>query len=145
MKVSFLFPVFLAATQFVGPAGAEPESTAERDAAVIKRYDTNQDGKLDEDEVAAVKEQMLMATQEKRDETRERLKERQAEWLKEFDKNGDGKLDEAEKKAMETALRARAEKTPRMMKRLDADGDGKLSDAEWAAAREKLIGRLQDR
>ncbi len=145
MKVSFLFPVFLAATQFVMPAvAAEPASgtAAARDAEIIKRYDTNKDGKLDEAEIAAVKEEMLSASQEKREETRERITERVEAWRKEFDQNGDGKLDEAEKKVMETTLRARMEKNPRMLKRLDTDGDGKLSDAEWAAGWSKIVGHL---
>jgi hypothetical protein len=146
MKVSFLFPVFLAATQFVAPAGAaETKADATRDAEIIKRYDTNRDGKLDETEVAAVKESMLMADQEKREERRERAQNRADEWLKEFDKNGDGKLDDAEKAAMEATVRARMEKRPQVMKRLDTDGDGKLSDAEWAAGRDKILQRLQDR
>lgn len=147
MKTSFLFPALFAATQFVLPSApaAEPDPTAIRDAEIIKRYDTNKDGKLDETEVAAVKEQMLMANQEKREERLERVKERQGEWIKEFDQDGDGKLNDEEKKTMETTLRARMEKSPRLMKRLDTDGDGKLSDAEWAAGREKVIGRLQNR
>jgi Ca2+-binding EF-hand superfamily protein len=141
MKVSFLFPMFLAATQFVMSAGAAETGTeAARDAEIIKRYDTNKDGKLDEAEVAAVKEQMLMAGQEKREERHERVQE----WIKEFDKNGDGKLDEAEKAVMETTVRARMEKRPLAMKRLDTDGDGKLSDAEWAAGRDKVMQRLKE-
>ncbi|MBC8039603.1 MAG: EF-hand domain-containing protein [Opitutaceae bacterium] len=144
MKTSFLFPALLAATQFVLPAAAETEPVSEHDAAIIKRYDTNKDGKLDEGEIAAVKEQMLMVDQEKRGEKIEKLKERQAEWLKEFDQDGDGKLNEAEKKTMETTLRARMAKNPHMMKRLDTDGDGKLSDLEWGTAREKLIARFME-
>jgi Ca2+-binding EF-hand superfamily protein len=146
MKASFLFPALLAATQFVSPSrGAEPEkTTAERDAEIIRRYDTNKDGKLDEAEVAAVKEEMLMSKMEKRDEKRERVKERQGEWLKEFDKNGDGKLDESEKKTMETTVRARMEKNPQMLKRIDTNSDGKIDDQEWLAAREKLMGRLRE-
>lgn len=145
MKATFLFPALLAATQFVlSASAAETPSTAERDAEIIKRYDTNKDGKLDEAEVAAVKEQMLMSQMEKREDRRDQVKERQAEWTKEFDKNADGKLDEAEKKTMETTLRARMEKNPRMMKRLDTDGDGKLSDIEWTAAREKVIARFME-
>lgn len=143
MKVSFLFPVFLAATQFVTPAAAEETASppvAARDAEIIKRYDTNKDGKLDEAEIAAVKEERLMMSQDKREEKRERVKER----LKEFDKNGDGQLDAAEKAAMEATLRARIEKRPMLLKRLDTDGDGKLSDAEWLAGREKAIERLQN-
>ena len=146
MKTPFLFPVILAATQFV-PLAARADTadaTAARDAEIIKRYDTNHDGKLDEAEVAAVKEKTLMADQEKREERVERLKERQAQWLKEFDKDGDGKLNDEEKKTMETTLRARAEKNPRLMERLDTDKDGKLSDAEWAAGREKLFARFKD-
>jgi hypothetical protein len=144
MKILFLFPALLAATQFVMPVFAETGSVAERDDALIKRYDTNGDGKLDEAEVTVVKERMFMADQEKREAKITRAKERQAALLKEFDQNADGKLDDAEKQTMETSLRARMERTPRMMKRLDTDADGKLSDLEWAAAREKIIGRLVD-
>lgn len=145
MKTSFLFPVLLAATQFVLPSApaAESDETAARDAEIIKRYDTNKDGKLDETEVAAVKEQMLMANQEKREARLERVKDRQGEWIKEFDKDGDGKLNDEEKKTMETTVRARMEKNPRMMERLDTDKDGKLSDAEWAAGRERLLEHLK--
>ena len=143
MKVSFLFPMFLAATQFVMFAGAAETGTdAARDAEIIKRYDTNKDGKLDESEIAAVKEQTLMAGQEKRAERRERVQERAGERIKEFDTNGDGKLDDAEKAAMETTVRARMEKRPLVMKRLDTDADGKLSDAEWAAGRDKILEHL---
>jgi Ca2+-binding EF-hand superfamily protein len=142
MKTTFLFSALLSATQFVPVVRAETEPLSERDAALIKRYDTNKDGKLDEAEVAAVKEKMFMADQEKREEKIERIKTRQAELHKEFDQNGDGALDETEKKAMENALRARLEKRPRLLKQFDSDGDGKLSDTEWIAAREKVIGRL---
>ena len=148
MKVLFLVPVFLAATQFLTTASAvEPEAgtAAARDAEIIKRHDTNKDGRLDEAEIAAVKEQMLMATQDKREEKRERVQERASEWIKEFDKNGDGKLDDDEKAAMQATLRVRAEKNPRLLKRLDKDGDGKLSDAEWATGREKLIERVKEK
>ena len=144
MKAPFLFSALLAATQFVGTASAENKSTAERDAEIIQRYDTNKNGKLDEAEVAAVKEEMLTSKMEKRDEQREKVQERRDEWLKEFDKNGDGKLDETEKKTMESTLRTRMEKNPRMMKRIDTNEDGKIDDQEWAAAREKLMGRLRE-
>lgn len=142
MKTLVLFPALLAATQFVPFASAENEPVSEHDAAIIKRYDTNKDGKLDEAEIAAVKEQTLMADQEKREEKFEKVKARQAELLKEFDTDADGKLNDTEKKAMETALRARLEKRPRLLKQFDSDGDGKLSDVEWAAAREKVVARM---
>jgi Ca2+-binding EF-hand superfamily protein len=134
--------VFLAATQFVASgfaAGDAPDAPADRDAEIIRRYDTNHDGKLDEAEIAAVKEQSLMANQEKRAEKRDRVKER----LKEFDANADGQLDAQERAAMDVTLRERLEKRPRLLKRFDTDGDGKLSDAEWAAGRDQIVERLQ--
>jgi len=48
----------------------------------VKKYDKNGDGKLDQEERAALQ------------------KDRQDEMLKKYDKNADGKLDEAERKAM---------------------------------------------
>lgn len=141
MKVSFLFPVFLAATQFVTTmfaSASEPSPEAARDAEIIRRHDTNQDGVVDEAEIAAVKEQMLKTSQEKRAQNRERIKAR----MKAFDTDGDGQLDEQEKSAREVVLRARVAKRPGLLRRLDADRDGSLSDAEWAAGREKVMGQL---
>ena len=57
---------------------APPPSRAE----IIKKYDKNGDGKLDEEERAALQ------------------KERQQETLKKYDKNGDGKIDETERQAL---------------------------------------------
>lgn len=124
MKVLFLFPVFFAATQFVPPVRAAepaPLATAAPDAEIIKRHDSNQDGKLDEAEIAAVKEKVLVTGFEKRERRREKIKARHEAWLKEFDKNADGKLDDPEKSAMQTRIRARVEKTPRLLKQLDSD------------------------
>ncbi|MET0263439.1 MAG: hypothetical protein ABW223_11110 [Rariglobus sp.] len=143
MKVLFLLPVFLAATQFVLPVSAETDVAA-RDAEILKRYDTNKDRKLDEAEVAAVKEEMLMQSQKKDAEKRNRRAEREASWLAEFDRNADGRLDDAEKATMDATVRARMEKRPQILKRFDTDGDGKLSDAEWAAGREKIFARIND-
>jgi len=61
------------------PARALPDS--------VKKYDKNGDGKLDQDEIAALR------------------KDRQEEMLKKYDKNGDGKLDEAESKVRAEELR----------------------------------------
>lgn len=49
----------------------------------FKKYDKNGDGKLDEEERAALQ------------------KERQQEMLKKYDKNGDGKVDETERQALQ--------------------------------------------
>lgn len=144
MKASFLFSVSLAATLFVSVGHAEPSATDAKDAEIIKRYDTNKDGKLDEAEIAAVKEKMMDSKMEQQEEKRDRLQEKQKEWLTEYDLNKNGKLDPDEKVAMEKAVRARIEKAPRLLKRFDTDGDGKLSDAEWTAVREKVIARVQE-
>jgi len=87
-------------------------------ADVLKEFDKDGDGKLNDQERAAMREQMR--------------KNRE----KEFDKNGDGKLDDAEKAAMDEARKARE-------KEFDKDGDGKLSDEERKAMREALMKRHQ--
>ena len=58
---------------------------------IIKKYDKNGDGKLDQDERAAF------------------MKDRQAESLKTYDKNGDGKLDESELQARREDARKQRE------------------------------------
>ena len=76
---------------------AQDDATAKareaRRAEMIKKYDKNGDGQLDETEKAALRAD----NQKKREEER----------LKKYDKNGDGKLDEAEKEAMKEDLKKR--------------------------------------
>jgi len=159
MKTPFLAPACLAATLFVLPARAAdtpadppravpaaptPASgLSATDAEILKRYDLNHDGKLDDNEVAAAMEQNREAADAGRAKRLEQLEKRRQAWLGEFDRNGDGKLDPAERAAMERTLRVRLERRPRLLKRFDTDGDGKLNDAEWAVAREKLLGPLE--
>lgn len=143
MKALFLLPALFAATQFLPPAAAQSEAQT-RDAEIIKRYDTNKDGKLDDAEIAAVKEKVFMEGQQKQEDRRDRVRERQEKLVAEFDKNGDGKLDDTERAVMEIEYRARVEKRPRLLERFDTNKDGKLDDAEWTAAKEKIIDRLQE-
>ena len=161
MKPQFLASAGFAATLFVLPVRAADQApgsgqvvppapapsgrshVSATDAEILKRYDKNEDGRLDDDEVAAAMDENRKSADAGREKMKDRLKERQQAWLKEFDKNGDGKLDAAEREAMERTLRARMERTPRMLQRFDTDGDGKLSDAEWAAVREKTIARFE--
>ena len=63
----------------------------------VKKYDKNGDGKLDQEERAALQ------------------KDRQEEALKKYDKDGDGKLDEAERKIM--ADERRKERTEAIARR----------------------------
>ena len=161
MKLHFLASACLAATLFVlpgraagdtaetnqvvppAPAPATRLQMSAADAEILKRYDKNGDGKLDDDEVATAMDENRKSADTDRGKMRDRLKERQQVWLKEFDKDGDGKLDAAERATMEQALRSRMDKNPGMLKRFDTDGDGKLSDAEWAAAREKILASFE--
>ena len=162
MKASYVATALCAATLFVTgvraeePAGAIPAATPPAattapaapavkphatDAEIIARYDTNKDGKLDEDERAAVQ----MNTLDKKVAEKNEMRERAVTRLKAFDTDGDGKLSEAERTAMEKERREKAEKNPRAMKRIDTNGDGKLSDAEWAAVKDKVKERIEER
>jgi len=73
-----------------GKGGMKPD----RRAAMLKQFDTDNDGKLSKTE----KEAMRAARQQK-----------MAEMVKQFDKNGDGKLDDAEKQAMIEARKQKAQ------------------------------------
>lgn len=100
---------------------------------MIKRFDTNGDGKLDQTEREALRAEMEKnrgAGPEDRAGPGGPLRERAIE---RFDKDGDGKLNEAE--------RAELASRPRAMERIDTNKDGKISDEEWAAARDHLRER----
>ncbi|MBI3878181.1 MAG: EF-hand domain-containing protein [Verrucomicrobia bacterium] len=75
----------------VTPASAAKKK--KNDAAdvgtLIKKYDKNNDGKLDADEIAAIEKDPAL--------------------MKQFDLNGNGKIDEDEKAALESALKNAAE------------------------------------
>ena len=86
--------------------------TPERKAELMKRFDKNGDGQLDDNEKAAARaefEKMRAARGEgKPGEGKPGLGKpgegRGAEFMKRFDKNGDGKLDDAEKAAAKAAI-----------------------------------------
>ncbi len=152
MKASSLAPALLAATLFLaaglhaddvsasamsGSEGTQAMSE-KRHAEILKRFDKNGDGKLDEDEKAAAKEANRDEVTGRQAKVREKLGKRA---LEKFDKNGDGKLDEAERAEAAKAI----ETNPQLVKRFDKDGDGKLNDAEKAAAREAFGKRTGKR
>src|SRR4051812_33832128 len=110
MKSLGLFPTLLAATLFLNgvraadaeammpsaPAQTAPaanQKLSERDAALLKRFDKNQDGKLDEEELAdahdAMRDEQMARSEGVEPEAREKILER-------FDANHDGRLDEEE-------------------------------------------------
>ena len=146
MKRLGLFPALLAATLFLvaglpaqesAPA-PPPKKLSERDAELLKRYDKNNDGKLDEDELAAAHESM-------RDQRMAVAKESLVvapvpeKMLERFDTNHDGRLDDEERAAMNKTLAQNQELfRARMMERFDVNQDGKLDETERAAARQAL-------
>lgn len=93
----------------------------------LRMFDKNKDGKLDDDEKAA-----MAKWEEDNKKRREEWARRAAQWRKlndelrkKHDKNGDGQLDEDERKAYYEEYRERAK-----IVQWDKDGDGRLSDAE---------------
>ena len=110
------------------------EAGAEKcDVSIIKKYDVNGDGQLDENEKTAMKKDLEAA--------KAKLKAKvPAKILEQYDLNKDGVLDENEKTVMkQDAERHRLETEAAQMviiKKHDLNGDGKLDDAEKAAMRE---------
>ena len=87
-------------------------------AKILQKYDTNGDGKLDDQERAAMRANF----QAKRAAHR-------AKMLAEFDTNKDGKLEPTERAAM------RKERADKVFARLDTNGDGQISRAEFEQGR----------
>jgi hypothetical protein len=110
-KLLFLTSTLVVAG-FVGLAAAKGGGGGK--AGMVKKFDENGDGKLDDAEEAKMKT-VRGAMRAKRE----------AAVLAKFDANKNGVLDPAEKKAM------RAERAAERFKQLDKDGDGKLSLDEF--------------
>ncbi len=117
-----------AAPAFAGDdAGTKPgagKHHGERYQEILKKFDANHDGKLDESERATARAALAS-----------KLGEKHPELLKKIDTDGDGVISEAEMKA------ARAKHHEALKKRVDTDGDGTISDAERAAAKAKCEER----
>lgn len=108
------------------------EQMRERRQAFMDRFDLDGDGRLSEDEIRAMREQM-----------RERQSEMMIQRMTDrFDLDGDGVLNDEERELAEAELEARRlEREARLLERFDADGDGVLSDEERDAAREAFRPR----
>lgn len=81
---------------------------------LIKKFDTDGDGKLNDTERAAASAQW---------------KQNHPDLFAKIDRNGDGNLSIEERKAARTIIRQH------MLAKFDANGDGKLDDQERKAAR----------
>ncbi len=127
-------------------ARAEPNEKPDREArraAMLKKFDTNGNGKIDPEEREKMRAEMAKGGGG--------APERMKKMLERFDKDGDGKLSEDERTAMRAEMQKRreagglkgtgAEKQAEMLKKFDKDGDGKLSEDERAAMREAMKGQ----
>ena len=133
-----------AATAFAAPS--ENNDPASRKAEMLKKFDTDGDGKLSDAERTALRIEMQNRPGGK--ERKQWTPEQRAEMLKKFDTDGDGKLSDAERTALRTEMQNRRggkerkqwspEQRAEMLKKFDTDGDGELSQEERNAAREAM-------
>ncbi|MBT4664917.1 MAG: hypothetical protein HOB63_00190 [Opitutae bacterium] len=108
------------------PAKKERKPAPQRGAppnreAILKKFDKDGDGKLNEEERAEARKSFGGG----------RPPRPPAELIKKFDKDGDGKLNEEER----AALREEGQKRRKeIIAKFDKDGDGKLNEEERKAA-----------
>ncbi len=139
--------------------GQEPKDGADRRARFLKKYDTNNDGKLDRKELAQARKDGALPGRGESGQgpTPQDRKDVRARLLKKYDANKDGKLDQKElaQAKKDGALPGRGEEpTPqdqrgrraRLLKKYDANKDGKLDKKELAQAKKDgaLPGRGED-
>lgn len=104
----------------------EEERTAwrtEREKEMLAKYDADKDGKLNDEERKKMEAE----------NPRRGFWQPDAETIKKFDKDGDGKLNDEETKALREA------RQKEMLEKYDADKDGKLNDEE----RNKAFGEFR--
>jgi Ca2+-binding EF-hand superfamily protein len=147
-----LFLIVSSATALSGQdmmAATPPTKAAKRADELLKRFDKNADGKLDDDERADAKERML-TEQVDRQMARAAalpggLEQFRSEALQMFDQNRDGRLDEEERAAAQKFADMRhsgADDSEGMRKQFDKNGDGKI-DAEERATIESYLSALR--
>ncbi len=106
-----------------GPDGRRHRGGPER---LLRMFDKNEDGTLNEQETAAAQEWQ---------QQREHEWQQERDWLYEqFDVNRDGELDESEQKAVREWRRERREREiQRFREKFDVNNDGQLDEQEQAA------------
>jgi Ca2+-binding EF-hand superfamily protein len=130
-------------------AGAMSAKGAKRADELLKRYDKNGDGRIDDDERAEAKE-VMMKDQIERQMGRANalsggLEPFRAQALEIFDKNRDGRLDETERAAAQRFVAVRDEATVnarQLAKQFDKNGDGTIDAAEQATI-ESFVSELR--
>lgn len=164
MKRPGLTPLVASATLFLflGPTSALPAQpamstsadpvAAKRAEELLKRYDRNGDGKLDDDERADAKDAM-MKEQSERQRLRAAAMPGGAEafrtrMIELFDANKDGRLDDderaaAQKFAAERGFSPNGELREDVIKRFDRNANGRIDDDERPALQEYVRERLK--
>jgi hypothetical protein len=128
----------VAMAQDGGKTNAPPKMKGQKPnpEKMLKRFDTDDDGKLNEAERQAMHEAMPKRGGGPGGPQHQRPGRGEA--MKRFDTDGDGVLSEAEREAMRTERKRFQEEN---MKRFDADGDGRLSEEErkimWETLRDE--------
>jgi Ca2+-binding EF-hand superfamily protein len=110
----------LSGSLFAGAAGIASAHGPGK-GELLQKYDTNHDGKLDDQEKAAMRADFEAKRAQKK-----------AELLQKYDLNKDGKLDDNERAVM------RDDRTVEAFKKMDLDGNGSISLDELKAARAKM-------
>jgi hypothetical protein len=103
----------------VGLAAAQGFGGGPDKAAVMQKYDTNKDGKLDDAEKAQLRADMKAKHEAKK-----------AEMLAKYDLNKDGKLDASERAVMKN------DRAQEAFKKADTNNDGQLSLDEFKAMKQ---------
>ncbi len=125
LSMATLALCFVASPAFARPA-EEQDNRRSRRAQILKTFDLDGDGVLDDSEKQSMKE--ARTAHRGKGQDRRHGKRRQA-MLERFDANGDGTLDESERTA------AREVRQARRLKRFDTNGDGVLDLDEKKSAR----------
>ncbi len=137
----------------LAPAPAAETPGRPNRADVIKQFDQNGDGVLDETERQAARGALNARSPRRTAGQTNASSPSAAELMRRFDQNGDGKIDDGEREAARAEAsrnRPAAAATARpqidrqaMVKEFDKDGDGKLNDSERAAATQAVRERIQ--
>lgn len=117
---------------------------------IMKQFDANGDGQLDQAERQAVREHMQAMRPAGAGGGRgqgggpgqREGRPGGGRGLAQFDTDGDGQLNAAEREAAAATMREHVVNNPRAMERFDLDGDGALSDDEWNKARDEVGERM---